>query len=159
MQLSKLTNKDDARKDQRDRTQNLIKKQKSMKQLPKTPPKNLEKEARKAWQTIVPQLISAGYVTALDRSIVEAYCINYQALFDAYESLKNDGVLINSRNGIRKNPALGVINDATAKLNSLGDRLGLSPSARASLGDGDEDEEDSMESLHAALSNNGSDDF
>lgn len=159
MQISKLTTNKSDRKEQRDRTKDLIDKQKTMKKLSKTPPTYLKKEARKAWLTIVPQLLSAGYVTALDKSTIEAYCINYQALVDAYESLKEDGILIESRNGIRKNPATGVINDATAKLNSISDRLGLSPSARATIGDGSDDDNDSIESLHAALTNNGGDDF
>lgn len=84
-----------------------------------------------------------------DRALVESYCFNYQLLREAYENIKENGIqyalykvvmtprgdIINPSHfeGYKSNPACKVLSDATAKLNMLGQQLGLSPQSRAEL--------------------------
>lgn len=156
---TKLTTDVHARKDQRERTQQLLDETAGMDPLQKAPPRYLKSYARSAWVRIVPMLQQSGYVKAADRATIEAMCLNYQLLREAYDSVKSDGVIekvqrtvVNNKTGEvyhddagwKRNPASQIIDSATAKLNSLAHELGLTPAARASLlklnDPGDEDE-------------------
>ena len=84
-----------------------------------------------------------------DRALVESYCFNYQLMREAYEDIKKNGIQYplykivmtprgdiidpNHFEGYKSNPATKTLSDATAKLNMLGQQLGLSPQSRAEL--------------------------
>ncbi|MGA3272287.1 phage terminase small subunit P27 family [Lactiplantibacillus pentosus] len=85
----------------------------------------------------------------LDRFLVESYCFNYQLMREAYSNIKENGIQYplykivmtprgdiidpNHFEGYKSNPACKVLSDASAKLNMLGQQLGLSPQSRAEL--------------------------
>lgn len=171
-QTMKLTTNPKDRKDQRDRTQNLIKETESMDKLQTSAPQALTGSARFLWTQLVPELNSLGYVKQADKQTVEMLCINYQMLRDAYNDIKEHGQTkevyrtvispvtgeIVSRDfmGYKRNPSTQILDSATSKVKTLSESLGLTPASRASLlniSDTDEDEP----SLKELLS--GGDDF
>lgn len=90
-----------------------------------------------------------GQLEESDRALVESYCFSYQILREAYEDIKKNGIqyalfkvimtptgeVIDEHHfeGYKSNPATKTLSDATAKLNMLGQQLGLSPQSRAEL--------------------------
>lgn len=143
---AKLTNDESDRKDQRDRTEKLHMTLEKIDKLSETAPQHLTGEAKKMWETIVPFLNESGYVINADSSAVETLAMNYQMLREAYESVKNVGILYTAGEKYFKNPAVGIIDSATKVIKSVGSDLGRSPQSRATLIDmansDDEDETD-----------------
>nr|WP_196777178.1 phage terminase small subunit P27 family [Weissella cibaria] len=95
--------------------------------LSETAPQHLTGEAKKMWETIVPFLNESGYVINADSSAVETLAMNYQMLREAYESVKNVGILYTAGEKYFKKPAVGIIDSATKVIKSVGSDLGLSP--------------------------------
>lgn len=130
---AKITSDDSDRAYQRQRTEALKEANAELNQLPKTSPKHLTGVASRLWTTLVPELNKLGYITSADRSTLEAFCINYSVMREAYESIKDIGVMYEKDGRWYKNVATAVLNDSTGKVKSLGGDLGLSPSSRATL--------------------------
>lgn len=163
---AKLTTDKNDRKYQRDRTKTLQKHDKSLQNLQSTPPSDLVGVARDAYEKIVQQLNSDGYIKQLDIQIVVNLCRQIQVAHQAYieifvgqdnkgpEGIQNaiykavqgpDGqVKEHLFMGYKKNPAVTVLDSATAKIKSLSEALGMTPASRATLldmtkGDADDD--------------------
>lgn len=116
-------------------------------QLAQNPPKYLKATGRSMWTRLMPLI--GDQLEESDRALVESYCFNYQLLREAYEDIKENGiqyplykVIMTPRGdivdpahfeGMKSNPATKTLSDATAKLNMLGQQLGLSPQSRAEL--------------------------
>ena len=77
---AKITNNEDERKDQRDRTDKLKQTLQNKAKLPVKAPKHLTGYAKDLWEVIVPELNETGYVIAVDSSEVETLAMNYQML-------------------------------------------------------------------------------
>ncbi|APS41929.1 Phage terminase small subunit [Weissella jogaejeotgali] len=105
---------------QRQRTEALKEANADIKQLPKTAPKHLTGVASRLWTTLVPALNKLGYITVADKSTLEAFCINYSVMREAYENIKDVGAIYENSGRYYKNPATAVLNDATGKVKSLG---------------------------------------
>lgn len=117
--------------------------------LSTTPPAYLDNDASRVWRRIVPYLKENSNVTNADKTLVEAFCINYQEMRDAYQKLRDKGALIKITEtklnpktgaivatdflGYKKNPAVGIIDSATKNLKMIGNELGLSPKSRGEL--------------------------
>lgn len=111
------------------------------------PPKYLKATGRSMWTRLMP-LIGNGLLKN-DQALVESYCFNYQLLRESYDNILENGIqyplykvimtprgeIIDEHHfeGYKANPAVRTIDAATAKLNSLGAELGLSPASRAEL--------------------------
>ncbi|MDI6550081.1 phage terminase small subunit P27 family [Leuconostoc suionicum] len=141
---AKITTDDTDRAYQRERTEALKEANADIKQLPKTAPKHLTGVASRLWTTLVPALNKLGYITVADKSTLEAFCINYSVMREAYENIKDVGAIYENSGRYYKNPATAVLNDATGKVKSLGGELGLSPSSRATLIDMASDDDGSL---------------
>lgn len=116
-------------------------------EISQTPPKYLKSYGRSQWSKLMP-LIGENLEES-DRALVESYCFNYQLLREAYSNILENGIqyalfkvimtptgeVIDEHHfeGYKSNPACKVLSDATAKLNMLGQQLGLSPQSRAEL--------------------------
>lgn len=115
--------------------------------LSKTPPKYLKSFARSQWSKLMPLI--GDQLQEADRPLIESYCFNYQLLREAYDDIQENGIqyslykiimtpkgdIIDPHHfeGLKNNPATKTLSDATAKLDSLGKQLGLSPQSRAEL--------------------------
>ena len=145
---AKVTNDEDDRRDQRERTEHLKDVLASKDKLPETAPSHLAGDAKKLWETIVPELNATGYVIGVDASEVETLAMNYQMLREAYESVKDNGITYMAGEKMFKNPAVGIIDSTTKVIKSIGSDLGLSPQSRATLIDmASSDDEDAGEDL------------
>lgn len=116
-------------------------------QINVTPPKYLKKTGRSMWTRLMPLI--GDQLEESDKALIESYCFNYQLLRESYEDIKENGiqyplfkVIMSSTGtvvdphhfeGYKANPACKTLSDATAKLNMLGQQLGLSPQSRAEL--------------------------
>lgn len=116
-------------------------------EINQTPPKYLKATGRSIWSKLIPLI--GDQLEGSDRALVESYCFNYQLLREAYEDIKENGIQYplykivmtprgdiidpNHFEGYKSNPATKTLSDATAKLNMLGQQLGLSPQSRAEL--------------------------
>ncbi|MFT8584542.1 MAG: phage terminase small subunit P27 family [Liquorilactobacillus hordei] len=145
----KLTGKKADKKYQRDRTQKLIEKTKDYSLLQKTPPRILKGKAKWAYKRLYPVLNESGFVKQADLQTVVTLCMNIELLNEAYEDIQKNKiskatyrtvvnpvtgeVIANDFAGYRRNPSTQILDSATAKIKTLGEALGLTPSARASL--------------------------
>ncbi|GJI54470.1 phage terminase small subunit P27 family [Lactiplantibacillus plantarum] len=116
-------------------------------EISQTPPKYLKATGRSMWTRLMPLI--GSQLEESDRALVESYCFNYQLLREAYLNVLENGIqyalfkvimtptgeVIDEHHfeGYKSNPACKVLSDATAKLNMLGQQLGLSPQSRAEL--------------------------
>ncbi|AVE82488.1 phage terminase small subunit P27 family [Lactiplantibacillus plantarum] len=116
-------------------------------QISSNPPKYLKATARSMWTKLM-NLIGDS-LQASDQPLIESYCFNYQIMRESYEDIKENGIqyalfkvimtptgeVIDEHHfeGYKSNPATKTLSDATAKLNMLGQQLGLSPQSRAEL--------------------------
>lgn len=119
-------------------------------ELTQTPPKELKGTiAGYAWSRLYPELQKMQYVKAPDKDILILLCMNIQLYREAFESIKENGIqtkifktvvspttgeiISKDFTGFKKNSAVDTLNQATAKIESLSNKLGLSPIARATL--------------------------
>lgn len=104
-----------------------------LKNLPDEAPSYLRGSARYIWRRIVPKIKTQEFVNELDRTMVETFCINYQMMREAYESIKKEGQSSKTNTGWKKNPALQVLDVSSKNLRSIGTELGLTPMGRAGI--------------------------
>ena len=104
-----------------------------VKNLPNEPPYYLKGTARYMWRRIVPKIKEQAFVNELNKTIVEAFCINYQLMREAYDSLREDGMHFQTENGWKKNPAVQFLDVSSKNLRAIGAELGLTPMSRAKI--------------------------
>ena len=148
----KLTTDKKDRADQRERTKALQKHDHTLADIPATPPSELKGYAQIAYTTIVKELNTAGLIKGIDRNIVIELCKQIQISRSAYDDIFGGdepmGTLIPIEKtlqgpygkvidvvvtGYRQNPSVKTLDSATAKIKSLSETLGMTPSSRASL--------------------------
>ncbi len=99
---------------------------KGLKKLPKRAPSYLMPEAKKLWKSLVPQLESVGLVSVLDQTNLELFCTQYAMYLDAVNSISEYGQVYMDENGnLKKNPAVGIVDNCSKTLRSLGMTLGI----------------------------------
>jgi P27 family predicted phage terminase small subunit len=98
------------------------------------PPTFLSPTERHEWDRIVPVLLAAGLVTALDRAAVSLYCVAWARWIDAEAHLRQFGTLVRKpRGGQGASPYLRVANTAYGQMRALANELGLSPASRSRI--------------------------
>lgn len=130
----KLDDSKGTRSYQRERTKEVRNLNDNFDEINISPPEFLTNEqSRELYKYLATQLNRTGYINNTDSSILLTLVINIQALKDAYASLDKIGSTYESKGFIKKNPAVDVISNASAKILSASNALGFSPSSRASL--------------------------
>lgn len=137
----------------------------SHKELPDRPPSYLKGTAAAMWRRLVPMIKADPVVNDMDRTVVEAFCTNYQLMRQAYDDIQENGitkpiykttispvtgdVVAKDFTGFKRNPATQILDSATAKLRSLGSELGLTPQSRADLMNirADDDSDGALEAM------------
>lgn len=137
---------------------------KKVQNLTKRPPYYLKSYAAAMWRRIIPLLKEQYDFKKIDQTQIEMFCIQYEILRKAYDSIEDDGVVTKIERsvqdasgqiidkdlaGFKQNDAVKVIAAATTQINKLSDNLGLTPASRNELMDLDDDSqgEDTSESL------------
>jgi P27 family predicted phage terminase small subunit len=96
-------------------------------------PRELKGEAAKEWKRIAPDLERDGRVSHLDQQMIAAYCRAISMAMTAADDVQERGILIKTKNGIVKNPALQVFRDCMATATAVAKPLGITPRGRADL--------------------------
>ena len=102
------------------------------------PPPTLSVKASEVWRRVMPQLTGAGVLADVDVSVLEQFCTSWVHWQAAVADVEANGVTMEqvTREGFPRkvaNPAVSIEIALSVELRQLGDRLGLSPSARARL--------------------------
>ena len=152
---AKITKNKEDKAYQRKRTEKLIEQTKDVDELSMQAPSYFSDFAKKTWENTIPVLKQMETVKKTDMSIVEAFCLNYEAMVEAYKDIQEhgqiqaifktvqlatgevlkdeDGNPKKDFQGYKRNPSTQIFDTATAKLRSLASELGLTPTSRASL--------------------------
>lgn len=141
---------------------------KEPKPIPKRPPcpSVLQKEDRKMWRYLAPQLERTGQLTRIDLGKFASYCRAYGRWIRAERMINEKGVLyktgekitrttnkvgdvVEKRSGgsITTSPYLWIANKCISQMDSLGSALGLDPASRSRLIIDIEGERDEFEDL------------
>jgi P27 family predicted phage terminase small subunit len=106
-------------------------------------PRWLSKEAKAEWRRIVPELLSLGLLTIVDRTALAAYCQAHAELVEATKVLDAEGRLLDvpvfnragEQTGTTKkaHPAVRLQRDAFARVKLFLAEFGLTPATRARL--------------------------
>lgn len=90
-----------------------------------TPPSQLPVDGRTLWTKIIKNFESVESLTKIDEPNLELFCANYSMYRQALESVKKYGIVIETDRGLKKNPAVGVIDTSTKTMRSLSTALGF----------------------------------
>jgi len=97
-------------------------------------PEWLSKEARDKWNQLAPTLSRNGLLTECDLDSLAIYCQTWTRYIEAEGKLKTEGSTTTAQSGYQQVSAwVTIAKNARSDLLKLGDRLGLSPSARGRI--------------------------
>ena len=101
--------------------------------IPKVPP-HLNREAKKEWKRIVPELEQAGLLTKVDGSALAAYCDCFSTWAQASRKIKKGGLTVTGDNGIPVvSPYLKISNAALDRMRQFLVEFGMTPSSRSKV--------------------------
>jgi P27 family predicted phage terminase small subunit len=95
--------------------------------------------AMEEWYRKVKLLQEQGTLAKIDDTMLGAYCLQYALMCDAAAKIHNAkdngfNMLVKTKNkNIVQSPILGIMNQATIKVERLAAEFGMSPSARSSI--------------------------
>lgn len=106
-------------------------------------PRGMSPLARKEWRSIVPELLKLGVLSKIDGKALGAYCEAYAMWVKAHAEVKKYGLTIPSKaitksgevvtTGYKRNPAVGIMNDALKIMKSYLGEFGLTPASRSRI--------------------------
>lgn len=97
-------------------------------------PSHLDKEAKKEWRRIAPELEKLGLLTRIDMAALAAYCQAYGRWIEAESMIRKHGMLVKTPNGFPvMSPFLTIVNKALDQMKSYLVEFGLSPSSRSRI--------------------------
>ncbi len=97
---------------------------------PGDPPAFLGRQGAEFYSTICQELINANVLQATDLELVAILADQYEDYFQAIRDLKKTKYIIDYSGKKSLHPAWKIKNSAAAKIISISEQLGLSPSAR-----------------------------
>lgn len=101
------------------------------------PPDHLSEMGKKVWLYTV-ENAAPGLIAAVDAMALSAYCeaaAEFAELCHWYENNPHEHIVESEKGGLYQHPNMGRKNKAAERLLRFGDRFGLTPAARASLGE------------------------
>jgi P27 family predicted phage terminase small subunit len=110
------------------------------------PPSWLDKEAKKEWKRVAPELERLGLLTVVDGAALAAYCQAYSRWVEAEKFLSKHGTVFKTPNGyIQQLPQVSIAQKYLQIVKSFCQEFGLTPSARSRMtlpSSGGEDDDD-----------------
>lgn len=98
------------------------------------PPTWLPREAKAEWRRVVPGLAKLGLLKAEDRAALTVYCVTWARYVRAVREVERDGFTVPTETGgVKRNPALAVVDAATVQLRAFATEFGLTPAAESRL--------------------------
>lgn len=98
-----------------------------------TPPSTLTPDELAVWNEVVVLLAPTQILSAADADAIALYCTSKVNYIRAKKEVDTLGVIIQSKQGYIKNPAISVINEAARTMTNFFANFGMTPSARAAL--------------------------
>lgn len=96
-------------------------------------PKHLTGVARERWHVIVPILCEEGVIARIDDTALAAYCTTWATYVAADAIIQAEGLIVESPQGTKPNPAVGIRRAALADLHRYAREFGMSPRARTAI--------------------------
>jgi P27 family predicted phage terminase small subunit len=93
----------------------------------------LDQMAKDAWSWYAPRLIAQKILTQADLHNLEAFCSSYSRWRQGEDHIAKNGVILETEQGLKKNPASTIITEALRQMATFGALLGLDPSSRQRL--------------------------
>ena len=115
--------------DRRDMEESLF----TYQELVDQPPKWLDEYAVTEWQRIVPLLKKDIPVSELDAALIASHCQAYSDIQKAAELIQEQGMMVDTADSVKANPAVKMKLDATNQMIRIDDLLGLSVYSRGKL--------------------------
>ena len=115
--------------DRRDMEETLF----TYQELVEQPPAWLDDYAVTEWQRIVPLLKKDIPVSELDAALIASHCQAYSDIQKAAELIQEQGMMVETTDSVKANPAVKMKLDATNQMIRIDDLLGLSVYSRAKL--------------------------
>lgn len=97
------------------------------------PPAYFSTKARAVWHELAPLLLNLGTLSTADGVALEALCNQIVYLRMAQESIDKDGIILQSKYGPVKNPAVNIADITLKQIRSLLGEFGLTPAARTRI--------------------------
>jgi len=98
------------------------------------PPADLTPEALTIWRELAPEVARLGLIHGAGAGLLAEYCLLSVEWHDLHASLESEGLVIDTPRGMKGNPKWNDLLRLQRRLLRLGDRLGMSPLARARMG-------------------------
>lgn len=115
--------------DRRDMEESLF----TYQELVDQPPAWLDDYAVTEWQRIVPLLKKDIPVSELDAALIASHCQAYSDIQKAAELIQEQGMMVETTDSVKANPAVKMKLDATNQMIRIDDLLGLSVYSRVKL--------------------------
>jgi P27 family predicted phage terminase small subunit len=96
-------------------------------------PTFLSAKAQGVWHELAPLLVDLGTLTIADGIALEALANTIVTLRAAQDSIDTDGIIIDSPQGKKKNPACNVADASLKQVRSLLGEFGLTPASRTRI--------------------------
>lgn len=103
-----------------------------------SPPKWLGDSAKAVWRRVARHLVDRRVLAETDLPLLEAFCSSAGLVRDIQERLSEDGLVTPEG---RPHPLLARLNATTGQVKAMATELGLSPTARARVGQPPEERE------------------
>ena len=102
----------------------------TLKSAPK-PPIWLSKEAKIEWKRVAPILVERGTLTEGDLGMLESYCTAVGTIRAGQALINAEGLTVIGPQGVKRHPAVGIVNSAQTTARQAANELGLTPVSRS----------------------------
>lgn len=97
-------------------------------------PSWLDKEAKKEWKRVAPELERLGLLTIVDGAALAAYCQAYSRWKRAEELVKKEGLVVATESGyLMPHPAVKIAEKSMQLIRGFCTEFGLTPSSRGRM--------------------------
>ncbi len=97
-------------------------------------PQWLNKEAKKEWRRVVPELARLGVLTIVDRAAVAGYCQAWARWREAEETLSKFGSVFKTPSGyVQQLPHVAIAHRSLLVMKAFAAELGLTPASRTRI--------------------------
>lgn len=97
-------------------------------------PSGLSPVARAYWKRHAANLAKRGLLMASDRDSFKVLCEVYGLISDCMKTLREEGLVVDGKGGVKKHPASSVLNALLQQFRLLAAEFGLTPVSRERLG-------------------------
>ena len=99
------------------------------------PPEWLDTIAVAEWRRVAPELLAAGILSAIELTLLAAYCAAWSEYRHAYSEIRTHGRYFKTQNGYKQpSPAIGMMNKSLALALSYAAKLGITTIDRGRCG-------------------------